>query len=351
VWFRDPDGGLATLGVRQQMGMAASDAAYNVRIGPDGAWTLHEYGTAIGTATVPVFDTYRLAIEARDTTIATPIDGKGVYTDKAPTPEIEGRVRLGGDFYETPFDNAKAEKIDGYAPYATAPIDNMDGSVAYDGVWSRKNANGDAMDWYRPTSTSDAAGASFTVPFTGTGIDVIGGNDGSAVFDVHLDGKLIAKDVKTTTSERHRATHMLRGLPGGGHAATFVLEPGKIVHAFDIISGDVDGTVGTMPIRHSLEWTGHPAQDHYTADSWARFDTASSVARAAVSGPRELDTIGVEQITDRLNQAYNRLVRAREDATTGQWRPSAHGALPAVRERYSWEGRRVAGNASRLRPR
>lgn len=39
VSFPDPAGGLATLGVRQQKGMAATDAAYSVGIGPSGSWT------------------------------------------------------------------------------------------------------------------------------------------------------------------------------------------------------------------------------------------------------------------------------------------------------------------------
>ncbi|MFJ3273813.1 hypothetical protein [Streptomyces sp. NPDC086776] len=37
VSFPDPDGGPAALGERQQKGMAISDAADNLRIGPDGA--------------------------------------------------------------------------------------------------------------------------------------------------------------------------------------------------------------------------------------------------------------------------------------------------------------------------
>ncbi|MEV0636157.1 GH59 galactosidase [Streptomyces sp. NPDC050619] len=317
VSFPDPAGGLASLGVRQQKGMAISDAAYNVRIRPNGAWTFYEYGTAIKSGTVAASDTYRLAIEAKGATVTAFIDGKAVSTYQDPTPQTEGRVKLGSDFYRTAFDNLKVEKIDGYTPYAGAQIDNMDGSVTYDGVWSRKAAFGDAMDWYRSTSTSTAAGASFTVPFTGTGIDIIGGNDGSAVLDVHVDGKPVAGGAKTAAVDKRLATYTLRGLPDGRHTAKFVLKSGKIVlDAFNAIPGDVDGPVDTAPIRSALNEIGTPAQADYTADSWALFEPAFSAAKAAVAGQKGLDTIGVEQITRRLDEAYAGLVR--EETAAGR---------------------------------
>ncbi|WP_230396389.1 family 16 glycoside hydrolase [Streptomyces blattellae] len=315
VSFPDPDGGVAALGVRQQKGMAISDAAYNVRIGPNGAWTLYEYGTAVRTGTVAASDTYRLAIEAKGATITTYIDGKPVATYQDPTPQTEGRVKLGTDFHKIAFDNLKVEKVDGYAPYASAQLDGMDSSIAYESTWSRKASLGDAMDWYRSTSTSTTAGASVTVPFTGTGIDVIGGNDGSAVLDVYVDGKLTAKDVKTAATDKRLATYALRGLPEGKHTARFVLKSGKIVlDAFNAVSGDVDGTVDTTPIRTALDEIGSPAQDDYTAGSWALFASASSAAKAAADGQKGLDIIGVEQITDRLDKAYDGLVRKEDSA-------------------------------------
>ncbi|MGK5695311.1 GH59 galactosidase [Streptomyces sp. URMC 128] len=315
VSFPDPDGGLAALGVRQQKGMAISDAAYNVRIGPTGAWTFYEYGTAVASGTVAASDGYRLAIEAKGATITTYIDGRAVSSYQDPTPQTEGRVKLGSDFHKTAFDNLKVEKIDGYTPYARAQLDNMDSSVTYDGTWSRKAAFGDAMDWYRSTSTGTTAGSSFTVPFTGTGIDVIGGNDGTAVLDVYVDGKLIARDAKTAATDKRLATYALRGLPDGAHTARFVLKSGKIVlDAFNAISGDVDSAVDTTPIRDALERIGRPERADYTADSWALFASTSSAAKAAVAGRHKgLDAIGVEQITDRLEEAHDRLVR--EDGT------------------------------------
>ncbi|MEV0170628.1 GH59 galactosidase [Streptomyces sp. NPDC050803] len=312
VSFPDPAGGLAVLGVRQQKGMAVSDAAYHVRIAPDGAWAFYEYGTVIQQGTVAASDHYRLAVEAKGATVTAFVDGQAVATYQDPTPATAGRVKLGTDFYRTAFDNLKVEKVDGYTPYATALLDSMDGSVAHEGTWSRKASLGDAMDWHRSTSTSTTAGASVTVPFTGTGIDVIGGNDGSAVFDVHVDGRPVARNVRTNATDKRQATYSLRGLPQGRHRATFVLKSGKIVlDAFMAISGDVDGPVDTTPIRNSLAGIGTPTEADYTADSWTLFEVAHSAARTAVDGQRGLDAIGVEQLARRLDAAYDGLV-ARE---------------------------------------
>ncbi|MEU9326628.1 GH59 galactosidase [Streptomyces canus] len=310
VSFPDPAGGLATLGVRQQKGMAATDAAYSVGIGPSGSWTFSRYGTALRTGTVAAADGYRLAVEARGATVTAYVDGQAVATYEDPAPATEGRVKLGTDFHTTAFDNLKVEKVAGYAPYAAMLTDNMDSSVAYDGTWSRNAALGDAMNWYRSTSTSATAGATVTVPFRGTGIDVIGGNDGSAVLDVLVDGRSVARNAKTTATDKRQATYSLRGLPDGRHTATFTLKSGKIVlDAFTALSGDVDGPVDTTPLRTALDTVGSPDRADYTADSWADFATARTAARAAVRGQKGLDVLGVGQLANRLVDAYDRLVR------------------------------------------
>jgi glycosyl hydrolase family 59 (putative galactocerebrosidase) len=310
VSFPDPAGGLATLGVRQQKGMAATDAAYSVGIGPSGSWTLYRYGTVLRTGTVAASDSYRLAVEAKGATVTAYVDGQAVATYQDPTPVTEGRVKLGTDFHTTAFDNLKVEKVAGYTPYAATLTDNMDSSVAYEGTWSRNAALGDAMNWYRSTSTSATAGATVTVPFRGTGIDVIGGNDGSAVLDVFVDGRPVARNAKTTATDKRQATYSLRGLPDGRHTATFTLKSGKIVlDAFTALSGDVDGPVDTTPLRTALDAVGSPARTDYTADSWADFAGARAAARAAVRGQKGLDVLGVGQLASRLVDAHDRLVR------------------------------------------
>ncbi|MDF6022546.1 GH59 galactosidase [Streptomyces sp. JH34] len=312
VSFPDPDGGLAALGVRQQKGMAISDAAYNLRIGPDGAWTFYEYGTARARGEVAAADAYRLAVEAKGAQVTAFVDGKAVATYDDPTPQTEGRVKLGSGFQKTGFDNLQVERIDGYTPYASAQLDNMDSAVTYEGAWSRKASYGDAMDWYRSTSTSATAGASFTVPFRGTGVDVIGGNDGSAVLDVHVDGVLVARDVRTAATDKRLAAYTLRGLPDGRHRVRFVLKSGTLVlDALNTFSASHagQGKVDTTPIRRALAETAAPERTSYTAASWDVYARAVAAGKSAVAGRDGLDTIGVEQLARRLRTAYGQLAR------------------------------------------
>jgi chitodextrinase len=308
VAFPDPAGGLASLGIRQQQGMGVGDAAYNVRIQPSGAWTFYRHDSAVASGTVPAKGEYTLAVQGAGSTVTTSIDGAVVSTFVDPKPELGGRVNLGSGFFSTAFDDLTIEKVPGFAPYASALIDNMDSAVAYEGAWNHKSSGGDAMDWHRSTSTGSAAGASFTVPFSGTGIDVIGGNDGGAIVDVFVDGKPLADDAPTASSGKRLATYSLRGLADGDHTAKFVLVSGSlVVDAFHSVSGDVDGPVDTKAIADAAEDVGNPAQADYSETTWAVFDATRTAAVDAVGGQPGLDAIGVGQLAARLTAASDRL--------------------------------------------
>lgn len=309
VSFPDPAGGLAALGVRQQQGMTTGSAAYNIRIQPTGSWTLYRHDTAVASGSVAPKSGYALSLTAAGATITASIDGSVVagYTD--PNPELGGRVNLGSGFYKTGFDNLKVTTIPGYTAYASSLIDNMDSSVAYTGTWNRDAAYGNAMDWFRTTSTSSTGGSSFTVPFTGTGIDVLGGNDGRAVLDVSVDGAPLARNAATLRSARGQATYTLRGLADAPHKATFTLKSGTlVVDAFYAISDAVAGAVDTAPLGKALAAVGSPNAADYSTASWSAFDATRSAAQAALAGQKGLDTVGVGQLAQRLVDAFNALV-------------------------------------------
>ncbi|GIE30384.1 hypothetical protein Ait01nite_034290 [Actinoplanes italicus] len=300
--------GSAGLGVRQQNGMAADSAAYQIRITKAGAWTFSKHGTTIATGTRTAADGYTLAVEAAGATITAFVDGAAVHRFTDPAPELAGRVNLASDFHRTGFDNLKIEKIKGFSPYAETLLDNMDGTNAYTGTWSHRAASGDAMDWHRSTSTSSQAGSSVTVRFTGTGLDVIGGNNGSATLDVSVDGAPLATGAATGSTAKRQATYTLRGLTDGSHTATFVLRSGTLVlDAFTSISGKVDGPVDTKPIREALAAAGTPVEADWSAQSWAVFAATRARAAAALDGQPGLDTIGVAQLTARLTAASDNL--------------------------------------------
>jgi chitodextrinase len=326
VSFPD-DAGSAGLGVRQQSGMAADSAAYQIRVTKAGTWTFLRHGTVIATGTRAAADGYRLAVEAKGATVTGFVDGVAVHTHDDPAPELAGRVNLSSDFYRTGFDNLRIERIKGFSPYAATLLDNMDGAHAWTGTWSHRAASGDAMDWHRSTSTSSQAGASVTVRFTGTGLDLIGANSGAATLDVSVDGAPLAAGAATRSTARRQATYTLRGLTDSEHTATFTLRSGTLVlDAFTSVSGDVDGPVDTKPIRDALTAAGAPEQDDWSAPSWAVFAATRDRAGAALDGQPGLDTIGVAQLAARLTAASDNLRPA--DVTDTRQDLGLAGAVP-----------------------
>ncbi|MEU8660521.1 fibronectin type III domain-containing protein, partial [Actinoplanes philippinensis] len=308
VSFPDPAGGSAGIGVRQQTGMTADSAAYQLRITRAGAWTFARHGTTIATGARPAAGGYTLAVEAKGATVTAFVDGAAVHTFTDPTPELAGRVNLSSDFHRTGFDNLKVEKIKGFAPYAVSLVDNMDSTVGYTGTWSHKAASGDAMDWHRTTSTSSTAGSTVTVGFTGTGLDLIGANTGTATIDVTVDGLPLAAGAPTGSTGKRQSPYTLRGLADGPHTATVTLRSGTLVlDALTAISGDVDGPVDTTPIRQALTAAGSPAPGDWSPPTWAVFAATRDQANAALSGLPGLDTIGVAQIAARLTAAADGL--------------------------------------------
>ncbi|MGO4236016.1 hypothetical protein [Pseudarthrobacter sp. YAF2] len=311
VSFPDPAGGLGTLGIRQQNGMTIGGAAYNIRVQASGAWTLYKHDTAAQSGTVAPKSGYNLALTGAGNTISAAIDGKVVATYQDAAPELAGRVNLGSGFYKTGFDNLTVRTVPGYTAYAGGLIDNMDPAIQHAGTWARQAANGDSMNWNRTTSTSSTAGSTITVPFTGTGVDVMGGNNGTALLDVSVDGAPLARNAATMASGKRQAAYALRGLPDGAHTATFTLKAGTlVVDAFEPIAGVVNGSVDTAPITNALDAVGTPTAAEYSAASWSVFAATRSAAQAASNGQPGLDTTGVAQLVQRLTNAWNALTPA-----------------------------------------
>tara|TARA_R110002051_G_scaffold80954_3_gene144994 strand:- start:7098 stop:11333 length:4236 start_codon:yes stop_codon:yes gene_type:complete len=309
--FPDADGGLATLGIRQQHGMGIGDAAYNLRVSKDGSWGFYRHDTVLQQGSVSAAESYTLAVEGKGADITAFIDGEAVATFTDSNPELGGRVNLGSDYYLTAFDNLTVTKIDGYAPYANALIDSMDSVVNFEGEWSHRAAFGDAADWHRSTSVTSSVGASFEVPFSGTGIDVIGANNGSARFTISVDGEKVALKAATTNTGKRQATYTLRGLSDGDHTVRFELTAGSItLDAFQIIDGNVTGAIDVDPLEEALAGVGSPVEGDYSPDTWAVFSATAAAAESALEGQAGLDAIGVAQLVERLQNAFNGLIPA-----------------------------------------
>ncbi len=226
------EGGYAGINIRQQTGMNFEGSGYNLQITDEGVWTLKKRATTLESGRVPKQQnrTYHLSLEGKGNRITAWINGEEVCSYVDDTPEYFGRVRLGCGWAETAFDNLVIEKVDGYLPYAAAMIDNAADEVIYDESWNIvAGGGGGSNDWYRSTSTNTGAQAVFTFMVNGDGFALIGGNDGSAVLDVTVDGESKAQGTSTQSSNQHASTYMLSGLGEGAHQVQVAVTAGTLV--------------------------------------------------------------------------------------------------------------------------
>jgi hypothetical protein len=113
--------------------------------------------------------------------------------------------------------------------------------------------------YQRSSSTSQAPGATLAYTFTGSGLDIIGPNSGSARLNVRLDGKLIATNVPTTASTNFQQTFSVPDLPWGRHTVTVEVVAGTlVVDAVGVFATCPAATdhEGVAPLAHVCGWAG-----------------------------------------------------------------------------------------------
>lgn len=266
----------AMLGVREMGGAARPDdtCAYDLRLQPDGMWTLRRYGTVIVEGVVPANgrssgdrtasvlasasldmsddslaapaapaesddippasadDWHRLELQAADAEITAWIDGERVARWTDPAPQTAGRVNLGSSFDYVRFSNLRVERVPGYAPTYTALIDDMHmvswadsrtPVLEYAGEWTHENGQ-DMFTYMRTVSRTAQPRATLTHTFEGTGIDLFGRSDGGALLDVIVDGATIATAQPTVPTDGSlRAMFRVGGLPRDRHTVAIRL--------------------------------------------------------------------------------------------------------------------------------
>jgi len=252
----------AAIGARQQGGDSShylNGTPYILKFLFDGGWSLLVNGTSVasgnvvsGTGGVKIsnFSTaynawHNIAIKVAEEKVTTYLDGIELYTYTDSKPKLSGRVDLASGYYNTRFDNLKVEKIEGYVPYYSEALDNLEmhdlssvpaTKLVYGGSWS--HANGKSMyNYQRSLSTSQAAGATLQYTFKGTGLDILGSNGGSAKLEVTVDGKVVNTSASTMASGEFYQTFTLRGLNYGEHTVLLkVLSGTLVVDAVAVVS-------------------------------------------------------------------------------------------------------------------
>ena len=244
----------AALGVRQQGGASSHNmngTPYFLRFSFDGAWQLLVDGAAVasgnvvdgsGGVTIPGFNAsfdawHTLSVQAVDTEVTAYLDGITLATFTDPKPRLSGRVDLASGYYFTRFDNLKIETIDGAPSYYTEMLDDQEMEdlspvpsvkLVYGGSWAHENGKG-MYDYQRSLSTSQGADATLQYAFTGTGLDILGPNSGTATLEVTVDGQVVNPSASTMASTEFYQTFTLRGLIYGSHTVHLKVVSGTLV--------------------------------------------------------------------------------------------------------------------------
>ncbi|WP_246608108.1 sugar-binding protein [Paractinoplanes toevensis] len=224
----------AAIGARSTGGGSShslNGTPYALRLGSDGTWQFRRTGTTVAGGTLDGFDPagwHRLAIRVTGNQVTGFVDGRPVFTWSDPAPFLSGRVDLASGFHYTRFDNLRIERVPGFHPYYAELLDNLQmNDLIYGGGWRHTNGRG-MYEYHRSASTSQGAGATLTSTFTGSGLDILGPNDGSARLDVRVDGSLVATDQPTRASTNFQQTFDLRDLPPGRHTVTLEVRSGTL---------------------------------------------------------------------------------------------------------------------------
>lgn len=332
VLFEAAGAQYASVGAREQGGTANGQnvSAAELRVEPTGAWTFTRYGTTLASGTVAgnaevafttgagVWNSVSVTVAA-DTYTAS-INGVQItsYTDAAP--QAAGRIQLGSSFNFVQFDNVRIQTIPGYTPYYTQIIDGMHQSswsntstpvLEFDAKWSHVNGQG-MFEWQRTASKSTGKGAALSYSFTGTGLDIIGSNPGSATLDVEVDGIPVALGAPTWSAGSARTTFTLRGLANGAHTVVITTANDSALNVDSVatISAVADSArVDTGALTEAVSTVAQLVEADYGPESWAPFAAARTAAQTAIADPvgYGLDVEGATAIGARLASAADAL--------------------------------------------
>jgi hypothetical protein len=243
----------AAIGARQQGGGSShymNGTPYFLKFLFDGSWQLLVDGTSVASGNVvsgsggvtiagfkATYDTWHnLAVQVVDNKVTAYLDGQTLTTYTDSSPRLSGRVDLASGYYYTRFDNLKVETVDGSAPYYSELLDDQEtndlasppvAKLVYGGTWSHNN--GQDMYNYQRTLSTGQTNATLKYTFTGTGLDILGPNDGSAKLEVTVDGQVVTASASTMASKQCYQTFTQRGLANGGHTVQFKVLNGTLV--------------------------------------------------------------------------------------------------------------------------
>lgn len=325
----------AAVGTRYQGGpQTINGTPYALKFWFDGGWQLLSSGTVVasgnaatgsGGVKISNFNTahdawHNLAIQVAGDTVTAYLDQVELASYTDPNPKLSGRVQLASGFYHTRFDNLKVEKVDGYTPYYSEQLDNLEMTdlaevpgtkLVYEGGWVHENGKGMYV-YQRSLSTSQGAGAVLKYTFTGTGLDILGPNDGSAKLEAVVDGETLVVAGAANAAKELYQTFTLRGLKYDEHTVQLKVLSGTLtVDSVAVISGEGAGSPDTAELKQAVSAAlAVSREDDYPEKDWRMFTNALDTAQAALNDPvlYRLDQEGATQLAERLSSSLNLLL-------------------------------------------
>ncbi|SEE71874.1 bacterial Ig-like domain-containing protein [Ruania alba] len=318
------DGNYAAIGARSSGGdnsQSLNTTPYVLRLDRDGDWQLVRMGSvtasgSIGSAEDVGEAWHELSLQVAGDQITGWIDGERVVDWTDPDPIGSGWVDLASGFHHTQFDNLRIEQVESYLPYYGGYLDNLEMTdlsdppatqLAYSGSWNHA-VSGSMYEYQRSTSRTSEAGASVAYTFTGSGLDVLGVNDGSARLKVRVDGELVEPAARTQASGQFEQSYVLRGLAHGEHTVSLEILSGSLnVDAIAVHDGvpsvpaDVTELAEVLAEAEQIERT-----DDFTDAGWEALQNTIAAARSAVADPAGygLGAEGAAQLADRLRAGF-----------------------------------------------
>lgn len=228
----------AGLGVRHVVTQGSDLATYALRLSPAGEWQLRKLDKVVASGSIAGFDPdawHRISLEAKENQITPAVDGSELttWTDSAPNTVMAGRLALTSGYYQNSWDNLSVVPVEGHA-WRSDKLDDTSPGLAYTGAAQFQQVG---FANYNRTLHVLSAGASLTVPFRGTGLNIFGAT-APATLDVSVDGAPAQRVTVGATGTR-QTSHWLRGLKAADpHTLSVTVVSGAFtVDGIDILEG------------------------------------------------------------------------------------------------------------------
>ena len=260
MFERSASGQFAQIGIRQtgSSHKLTNSSGYSLEVSEEGTWKLYRSNESrsgrskqlasgslaednnVAEATKPG-TWFQLKLRGEGNTIKAYINDNLIATYEDSVPVTSGRVALGCSNTYTRFDNLAVTKINGYTPYYTEYLDNMETydlspekntKLEYNDLWSR-TCNQGMYVYQRTMSYSNAPGAAISYSFQGTGLEIIGSNQGLSgetgnTVDVIVDGEQVKTADPIWSAENMCTAYRIDGLAYGEHTVTVQVANGSL---------------------------------------------------------------------------------------------------------------------------